>query len=287
MSQSDALSKLKQLKQLLEEDLITEEEFQEKKKMIIDRMTARPSQVAPSGARERESEKPKRSPRQTATQKPPNRPQARKQEEELVSASSSVKECAPDECWRCLERLHGKVVTSNEKNYHIDCFTCHSCKLPLVGQAFFPQGTEVVCEKHVESDDGVCAKCCENIVSDYVIGDGEKYHEGCFVCAYAGCALDGGWGKGMDGEPYCYMHLQMMSSQRCEECLKTITSDLVRFADKSYHGRCFVCSFCQNPLGGKGGGKFYNFDDKPFCFTCHSNLHYDKRDADSWSTGNA
>ena len=89
--------------------------------------------------------------------------------------SSSVRECG--------ERLYGKVVTTNNHNYHMDCFKCSVCQVALPGKTFFPQGSEVVCAKHVKaSGRGMCPKCTEEIVEDYVEADGSKYHPGCFVC---------------------------------------------------------------------------------------------------------
>ena len=145
-------------------------------------------------------------------------------------------------------------------------FQCYVCKESLVTQTFYPLGVEVVCAKHVDADvGGTCPKCGEDIVGDYVEADGERYHDNnqCFVCAYAGCALDGGWGRGADGEPYCFPHLQLMGAKRCVECQKMISSELVTFGGQSYHRRCMVCAFCQNPLA---DGKFYEFDQKPFCY---------------------
>jgi hypothetical protein len=49
----------------------------------------------------------------------------------------------------------------------------------------------------------------------------------------------------------------------CVECNKMITADLVTFNGEKRHGRCFVCAFCQNPIG---KGKFYKFDEQAFCF---------------------
>ncbi len=169
-----------------------------------------------------------------------------------------MKERAPDECWECGERLYGKVVTTNNHNYHLECFCCSVCSTPLAGKTFFPKGEEVACAAHAAMDGhGPCPKCQQAIEGDFVEADGHKFHEGCFVCAYGGCALDGGWARGADGEPYCFLHINMMSSSMCVECNKMITSDLVTFNGEKRHGRCFVCAFCQNPLG---KGKFYNFD---------------------------
>ncbi len=184
----------------------------------------------------------------------------------------------------CGERLYGKVVTANNHNYHIDCFKCSVCQISLPGKTFFPQGSEVVCAKHVKAGGaGTCPKCLEEIVEDYVEADGSKFHPGCFVCgkkrrffffpcfflffssrlAYGGCALDSGWARGADGEPYCFLHINMLSNAMCVECNKMITSDLVTFNGEKRHARCFVCAFCQNPLG---KGKFFKFDDQAFCY---------------------
>jgi hypothetical protein len=81
--------------------------------------------------------------------------------------------------------------------------------------------------------------------------------------AYGGCALDSGWARGADGEPYCFLHINMLSNSMCVECNKIITSDLVTFNGEKRHAKCFVCAFCQNPLA---KGKFFKFDDQAFCY---------------------
>jgi hypothetical protein len=183
-----------------------------------------------------------------------------------VEEGPIVKERAPDECWECGERLYGKVVTTNNHNYHLDCFKCSVCGEALAGKTFFPVGEEVGCAAHAGLDSyGPCAKCNKEVAGEFVEADGHKFHEGCFVCAYGGCALDGGWARGADGEPYCYLHINMLNNSMCVECNKMITSDLVTFNGEKRHGRCFVCAFCQNPLG---KGKFYKFDDQVIWNAC-------------------
>lgn len=207
--------------------------------------------------------------------------------------SKGPKERAPDECWECGERLHGKVVTAYEHNYHMDCFKCSVCKTTLVGVAFYQEGDEVVCKNHLGgAGGGICKKCNQTIENEYVEAEDDRYHSSCFVCAYGGCGLDAGWARGADGEVYCYLHLNLLNNSNCCECNKMVTRDLVVFCGRKYHGKCFVCAFCQNPLSGNNvliidlctnrasgriGGRYYEFKKQAFCFECHNNLHYQKR----------
>lgn len=94
-----------------------------------------------------------------------------------LAKPAGPKQRAPDECWECGERLYGKygrprgfrfcarvflffcfflrlpvgvrVASAYDHNWHMDCFKCNVCKTTLVGVAFYPEGDEVVCAKHI------------------------------------------------------------------------------------------------------------------------------------------
>ncbi|KAK3750350.1 hypothetical protein QZH41_010266 [Actinostola sp. cb2023] len=64
-----------------------------------------------------------------------------------------------------------------------------------------------------------------------------------------------------------------MGVEVCYQCKRSIADSTVRYANKPYHGSCFVCFHCHKPLAGV---TFQMRDDKKVCKDCNRS-HYAKR----------
>ena len=93
---------------------------------------------------------------------------------------------------------------------------------------------------------------------------GHYYHPHHFVCHACSCEfVDGKYFE--SGEyPYCELHFQELTLERCAKCSQPVTPDeTVKVGGSIYHAACLQCSFCQCALGGKGS--LFQKEGRLFC----------------------
>eukprot|EP01121_Diplochlamys_sp_Union-15-3_P005344 TRINITY_DN15676_c0_g1_i1.p1 TRINITY_DN15676_c0_g1~~TRINITY_DN15676_c0_g1_i1.p1 ORF type:complete len:179 (-),score=11.34 TRINITY_DN15676_c0_g1_i1:32-499(-) len=90
-----------------------------------------------------------------------------------------------------------------------------------------------------------CSKCIKVIIGPYIVAEGLKYHESCFICTQCGVRLT----KfiEVEGNLYCPEDYSkyLAATRQCQRCNTLLGSRPFQKTEKGdYHNTCFVCSFC-------------------------------------------
>ncbi|KAK9501234.1 hypothetical protein O3M35_011983 [Rhynocoris fuscipes] len=103
--------------------------------------------------------------------------------EENNTHSNSVTECS-----RCFQELkEGQAVIALDRQWHVWCFKCTICGVPLHGE-FMGKDGEPYCEKDYHKNFGVKCAYCTRYISGKVLqaGDNHHFHPTCARCAKCG-----------------------------------------------------------------------------------------------------
>ncbi|KAL7718271.1 LIM domain-containing protein unc-97 [Entamoeba marina] len=108
-------------------------------------------------------------------------------------------------CEKCKHPIEGRSIQACGFLFHVDCFRCTECDLPLTGSTFFRKDGKPYCNYHFYRLFGkVCEKCGEVIEGDDGYQIKEKfYHKKCFVCSQCNKKLDPKKTKVYEGNPIC------------------------------------------------------------------------------------
>ncbi|XP_073969492.1 actin binding LIM protein Uncoordinated 115a isoform X12 [Rhodnius prolixus] len=92
------------------------------------------------------------------------------------------------ECSRCFQELkEGQAVIALDRQWHVWCFKCTDCGVPLHGE-FMGKDGEPYCEKDYHKHFGVKCAYCSRYISGKVLqaGDNHHFHPTCARCAKCG-----------------------------------------------------------------------------------------------------
>uniref|UniRef100_A0A224XL27 Putative actin-binding lim zn-finger protein limatin involved in axon guidance n=1 Tax=Panstrongylus lignarius TaxID=156445 RepID=A0A224XL27_9HEMI len=92
------------------------------------------------------------------------------------------------ECSRCFQELkEGQAVIALDRQWHVWCFKCTVCGVPLHGE-FMGKDGEPYCEKDYHKHFGVKCAYCNRYISGKVLqaGDNHHFHPTCARCAKCG-----------------------------------------------------------------------------------------------------
>ena len=178
-------------------------------------------------------------------------------------------------CHRCKEpiSLSQKQLSVKGKQYHKTCFVCKRCREELVGEQYFIIDDDIVCPDCIKPI-GQCQGCKEGIspsVSYLQHGD-RKWHAECFKCNVCRAWLVNGEFLEMASSLLCKTCYVEKMSLKCEACNRPISEKGIKFALKSYHIDCFVCTGCRKPLVGQSE-KVKEKDGEPYCQSCISQTY--------------
>ena len=197
----------------------------------------------------------------------------------LSAAASASHAAANNICTTCnTEIKENQFIRVGAFKFHKDHFLCSVCNVSLHGGKFHHKDGAFYCATHyMDRFCHTCRQCGQKIGTGSMIqAFGHYYHPQHFVCHTCGCEfVDGKYFE--SGEyPYCELHFQELTLERCAKCSLPVTPDeTVKVGGSIYHAACLQCSFCGCALGGKGSlfqkeGRLFCQDDymQLYCKRC-------------------
>ncbi|XP_016141720.1 PDZ and LIM domain protein 7-like isoform X1 [Sinocyclocheilus grahami] len=112
-------------------------------------------------------------------------------------------------CAKCKKKITGEIMHALKMTYHVQCFLCAACKMPIRNQAFYMEEGEPYCERDYEKMFGTKCHGC-----DFKIDAGDRFlealgyswHDTCFVCAICQINLEGKTFFSKKDKPLCKSH---------------------------------------------------------------------------------
>jgi len=164
-------------------------------------------------------------------------------------------------CPLCTEPLTPETAcTAGDKNFHIACLQCSTCKDQIEDKFFMDLQEKIKCEKcykedvKMESPPKPCSLC-----GDPVEGEGvaiqdkpdQVYHASCFKCGQCNEPVQGKVFS-IEGDVMCGGCIeQKLGNKICYKCGENIHSeDCLVSNDKKFHPNCMKCNICDVPLDG-------------------------------------
>ncbi|KAM4700997.1 prickle-like protein 4 [Discoglossus pictus] len=191
-------------------------------------------------------------------------------------------------CMRCGVRIkrdeiavHTDQAQEDGLFWHLGCFVCETCHLPLSQFIFFLQDGKIYCGRHhAELSRARCAACDQLILSERcIVAEGHRWHVEHFRCWECDKVLGGSRYVMKGGRPFCSNCFLCLYAENCESCGEPVSpdGDLVTFRGQYWHASpaCFCCSSCMEPLQ---VAKFKVLDGQVYCphrcSPCSSQDHY-------------
>ena len=111
----------------------------------------------------------------------------------IMCNSCFVEKMSP-KCDVCNQPIAEKGIKFSLKSYHIDCFVCSGCKVPLVGQngKVKEKNREPFCQTCIAKTYQKCFKCRGSITTRHTIYNGRPFHLECFQCNKCGRSIGNG-----------------------------------------------------------------------------------------------
>uniref|UniRef100_A0A669CQ27 PDZ and LIM domain 5b n=1 Tax=Oreochromis niloticus TaxID=8128 RepID=A0A669CQ27_ORENI len=112
-------------------------------------------------------------------------------------------------CARCQQKILGEIMNALKQTWHVSCFVCSACHLPIRGNTFHMEDGQPYCEKDYYNLFGTNCHGC-----DFPIEAGDKFlealgftwHDTCFVCAVCSTNLEGQAFFSKKDKPLCKKH---------------------------------------------------------------------------------
>ncbi|XP_069057793.1 PDZ and LIM domain protein 7 [Pleurodeles waltl] len=112
-------------------------------------------------------------------------------------------------CAKCKKKITGEIMHALKMAWHVQCFTCAACKIPIRNRAFYMEEGRPYCEKDFEMMFGTKCRGC-----DFKIDAGDRFlealgyswHDTCFVCAICQINLEGKTFYSKKDKPLCKTH---------------------------------------------------------------------------------
>uniref|UniRef100_W5N202 PDZ and LIM domain protein 7 n=1 Tax=Lepisosteus oculatus TaxID=7918 RepID=W5N202_LEPOC len=112
-------------------------------------------------------------------------------------------------CAKCKKIITGEIMHALKMTWHVHCFICAACKIPIRNKAFYMEEGEPYCEKDYEKMFGTKCHGC-----DFKIDAGDRFlealgyswHDTCFVCAICQINLEGKTFYSKKDKPLCKTH---------------------------------------------------------------------------------
>jgi len=183
-------------------------------------------------------------------------------------------------CVKCGEGIFSERpgCVALDKTYHMDCFTCNTCKCKLSGAPFYAVEDKHYCERDYIDTLDRCASCQKPIKDRILRASGKTYHPQCFVCANCYRELDGiPFTVDANSVNYCMQCFHEKFAPRCASCHKPIApvegqkeTTRVVAMDRSYHVECYICEDCGMQLSSAiEGHGCYPLDNHLLCKGCN------------------
>ena len=89
-------------------------------------------------------------------------------------------------CKSCNKEITGRSVIAMDRDWHVECFACKYCKVPLSGE-YMIKDDFPYCESDYLNLFGQKCKICEDFIVGRVLqAGGVSYHNACLTCQVCG-----------------------------------------------------------------------------------------------------
>ncbi|XP_059092566.1 lipoma-preferred partner homolog [Tigriopus californicus] len=207
-----------------------------------------------------------------------------KSERDIYKSSSSNSSEYSDffgPCFQCKHKIigEGSGCSAMGRIYHLQCFTCHHCHIPLQGQPFYALDGKPFCQDGYMSTLEKCCKCMSPILDRILRATGKPYHPHCFTCLVCQKSLDGvPFTVDATNQIHCIEDFHRRFAPKCSVCQQPIMpepgqEETVRVValDRSFHVSCYRCEDCGMILSSdEEGSGCYPLDDHVLCKTCNT-----------------
>lgn len=184
-------------------------------------------------------------------------------------------------CAGCGRSIMGENTgcTALDQLFHIDCFRCISCNIPLRGHPFYAMEGKPYCETCYVSTLEKCSTCSKPITDRMLRATGKPYHPNCFNCVVCGRNLDGvAFTVDATSQIHCIDDFHRKFAPRCSVCCQPIMplpgkEETIRIValDRSFHIDCYRCEECHTQLSSESEGRgCYPLDDHILCKSCNA-----------------
>ncbi|XP_072905108.1 thyroid receptor-interacting protein 6-like isoform X3 [Hemitrygon akajei] len=182
-------------------------------------------------------------------------------------------------CARCGENVvgDGTGCVAMDQVFHVECFTCMTCRCRLRGRPFYAVDRRSYCESCYINTLEQCSVCSKAIMDRILRAMGRAYHPQCFTCVVCHRCLDGiPFTVDATSQIHCIEDFHMKFAPRCSVCAKPIMpeagqEETVRIValDRSFHVNCYKCEDCGFVLSSEGEGcGCYPLDGHVLCKSC-------------------
>ncbi|KAE8623460.1 hypothetical protein XENTR_v10005617 [Xenopus tropicalis] len=181
-------------------------------------------------------------------------------------------------CVRCHGQIGvGDTAVQSEQvqdeglRWHLGCFACETCHLPLLQFIYFLQDGRIYCGRHhAELSRSRCAACDQLILSEKcIVAEGHCWHMEHFCCWECENVLGGHRYVMKGGRPFCKGCFLRLYAENCEACGEPVDpdGDIVAFRGQYWHAlpSCFCCSNCRISLQ---RSQFMVTNGQIFCSPC-------------------
>ncbi|XP_053114849.1 thyroid receptor-interacting protein 6-like isoform X2 [Hemicordylus capensis] len=182
-------------------------------------------------------------------------------------------------CARCGENVvgDGTGCVAMDQVFHVECFTCSTCRCRLRGQPFYAIERRSYCESCYIVTLEKCSMCSKPIMDRILRAMGKAYHPQCFTCVVCHRCLDGvPFTIDATSQIHCIEDFHRKFAPRCSVCGNAIMpepgqEETVRIValDRSFHIGCYKCEECGLLLSSEGEGRgCYPLDGHILCKSC-------------------
>lgn len=182
-------------------------------------------------------------------------------------------------CARCGENVvgDGTGCVAMDQVFHVECFTCATCRCRLRGQPFYAIERRSYCEACYIVTLEKCSMCSKPIMDRILRAMGKAYHPQCFTCVVCHRCLDGvPFTVDATSQIHCIEDFHRKFAPRCSVCGNAIMpepgqEETVRIValDRSFHIGCYKCEECGLLLSSEGEGRgCYPLDGHILCKSC-------------------
>ncbi|KAF7236793.1 Thyroid receptor-interacting protein 6 [Varanus komodoensis] len=182
-------------------------------------------------------------------------------------------------CARCGENVvgDGTGCVAMDQVFHVECFTCGTCRCRLRGQPFYAIDRRSFCESCYIVTLEKCSMCSKPITDRILRAMGKAYHPQCFTCVICHRCLDGvPFTVDATSQIHCIEDFHRKFAPRCSVCGNAIMpepgqEETVRIValDRSFHIGCYKCEECGLLLSSEGEGRgCYPLDGHILCKSC-------------------
>ncbi|XP_055521324.1 thyroid receptor-interacting protein 6 [Leucoraja erinacea] len=182
-------------------------------------------------------------------------------------------------CARCGENVvgDGTGCVAMDQVFHVECFTCMTCRCRLRGRPFYAIDKKSYCESCYINTLEQCSVCSKPIMDRILRAMGRAYHPQCFTCVVCHRCLDGiPFTVDATSQIHCIEDFHMKFAPRCSLCARPIMpeagqEETVRIValDRSFHVNCYKCEDCGFVLSSDGEGSgCYPLDGHILCKSC-------------------